>query len=84
LLDDYSKIFLLPKHYQKWYTKDTVLSLIPVGTVEQITTQNLYYSLENETLLLGYKTGSSNHVIEDGIVDVKHQKGDLLLMECWD
>jgi thiamine pyrophosphokinase len=84
LLDDYSKVLLLPKHYQKWYPKNTILSLIPVGTVANISTQNLYYSLHNETLLLGYKTGSSNHVVEDGIVDIKYEKGDLLLMECWD
>jgi thiamine pyrophosphokinase len=34
--------------------------------------------------MLGYRTGSSNHVTEDGIVLIEHAAGDLLLMECWD
>lgn len=84
VLDDYSKVFLLPKNYQKWYPKNTTLSLIPIGIVEHVSTQNLFYPLNNETLLLGYKTGSSNFVTEDGIVTISHEKGDLLLMECWD
>jgi len=29
LLDDHSKIFLLPKKYQKWYPKNSIISLIP-------------------------------------------------------
>jgi thiamine pyrophosphokinase len=84
VLDDYSKVFLLPKNYQKWYPKNTILSLIPIGVVEHVSTQNLFYPLNNDTLLLGYKTGSSNFVKEDGIVTISHEKGDLLLMECWD
>lgn len=83
-LDDHSKAFLLPKKFQKWYAKDTILSLIPIGTVENITTKNLFYPLENENLQLGYRTGSSNHVSDDGIVTIEYEKGDLLLMECFD
>ena len=84
ILDDYSKVFLLPNHFEKWYTKNTILSLIPVGEVKGITTKNLYYPLTNESLTIGYRTGSSNHVVEDGLVTIKHIEGDLLLMECWD
>jgi thiamine pyrophosphokinase len=84
LLDDYSKVFLLPKSYKKWYPANTIISLIPVGTVNHISTQNLFYPLQNESLQLGYKTGSSNRVAADGIVTIEHQEGDLLLMECWD
>lgn len=79
--DDYSKAFLLPKKYQKWYTKDTILSLIPIGTVENITTENLFYPLQKENLKLGYRTGSSNHVANDGIVSIEFEKGDLILIE---
>lgn len=82
--DNHSKAFLLPKKYQKWYAKDTILSLIPIGTVENITTENLFYPLQNESLQLGYRTGSSNHVSEDGIVTIEFEKGDLLLIESWD
>ena len=84
LLDDHSKVFLLPKKFEKWYTANTIISLIPVGKVTGITTQNLFYPLNNEELTIGYRTGSSNHVSEDGIVKIGHQEGDLLLMECWD
>jgi len=82
--DDHSKAFLLPKKFQKWYSKDTILSLIPIGTTENIITKNLFYPLQNENLQLGYRTGSSNHVAEDGIVIIEFEKGDLMLMECID
>lgn len=84
ILDDYSKVYLLPETFEKWFTANTILSLIPIGKVTGITTQNLFYSLENEDLTIGYRSGSSNHVIEDGIVSISHSNGDLLLMECWD
>lgn len=79
--DDYSKAFLLPKKYQKWYPKNTILSLIPIGTVENITTENLFYPLQKENLKLGYRTGSSNYVANDGIVSIEFEKGDLILIE---
>ena len=84
IIDDHSKVFLLPFKYDKWYTANTVLSLIPIGKVSGIKTKNLFYPLNNEELTIGYRTGSSNHVTEDGIVSIVHEKGDLLLMECWD
>ncbi|NMH24686.1 thiamine diphosphokinase [Flavobacterium solisilvae] len=84
ILDDHSKVFLLPNKFEKWYTKNTPISLIPIGKVSGITTQNLFYPLKNEELTIGYRTGSSNHATEDGIVKIEHTEGDLLLMECWD
>ena len=84
ILDDHSKIFLLPNKFEKWYPKNTPISLIPIGDVEGITTQNLFYPLHNEQLSIGYRTGSSNHVTQDGIVKIEHTEGDLLLMECFD
>ena len=84
ILDDHSKIFLLPNKFEKWYTANTPISLIPIGKVTGITTQNLFYPLLNEELIMGYRTGSSNHVSKDGIVTITHQEGDLLLMECLD
>ncbi|MBP6558418.1 MAG: thiamine diphosphokinase [Flavobacterium sp.] len=84
ILDDHSKVFLLPNTFEKWYTANTILSLIPIGKVSGISTQNLFYSLTNEDLTIGYRTGSSNHVTADGIVTITHTEGDLLLMECWD
>jgi thiamine pyrophosphokinase len=84
LLDDHSKVHLLPLKFEKWYSAQSILSLIPVGKVTGITTTNLYYPLENEELTIGYRSGSSNHVVADGIVKIEHAEGDLLLMECWD
>lgn len=84
IIDDYSKIFLLSKTYEKWYPKGTPISLIPVGVATGITTHNLKYSLNNEALTIGYRTGSSNEVEEDGMVKITYKEGDLLLMECVD
>lgn len=84
IFDDYSKIFPLPKVFEKWYPAQTPLSLIPVGTVEGITSEGLKYELNNDTLTIGYRTGSSNEALKDGIVRIQTEKGDLLLMECHD
>ena len=84
ILDDHSKIFQLNGNFQKWYTADSIISLIPVGNVSGITTTNLNWPLTNETLIMGYRSGNSNSVATDGIVSIVHQEGDLLLMECFD
>lgn len=84
VLDDHSKVFLLPKKYEKWYPASTTISLIPIGNVTGVFSQNLFYPLANDTLTIGYRTGSSNHVIRDGMICIEHEEGDLLLMECWD
>lgn len=84
VLDDYSKVFQLPKDFKKWYPANTNISLIPIGTVTGIHSENLTYPLHDDTLTIGYKTGSSNSVLQDGIVVIKHVAGDLLLMECID
>lgn len=83
-LDDHSKAFLLPKKFRKWYTKDTIISLIPIGITKNISTQNLFYPLQNEDLQLGYRTSSSNHVAEDGVVTIEFEEGDLILIESID
>ena len=84
VIDDYSKVFTLPRHYQKWYTAKTLISLIPIGTVSGISTKNLAYELENDTLMMGYRSGNSNQVANDGMVEIIHEDGDLLMMECTD
>lgn len=84
LYDDYSKIFCLPKTFEKWYVKGSVISLIPIGEVSGIYSQGLKYKLENDTLTIGYRTGSSNEAQDDGIVTISYETGCLLLMECHD
>ena len=84
ILDDYSKSYLLPNKFCKWFTKNSIVSLFPLGSVNGITTSNLKYALKNESLQIGYRSGTSNCVLEDGTVTITHATGDLLLMECWD
>jgi thiamine pyrophosphokinase len=84
ILDDHSKVFLLPPRFEKWYTAATPISLIPIGKVAGISTKNLKYGLQDEELHIGYRTGSSNEVVADGMVLIEHREGDLLLMECFD
>jgi len=84
LLDNHSKVFLLPKSYKKWYPAATNISLIPIGEVNHITTENLYYPLLDESLTLGFRTGSSNKVSQDGTVSISYATGYLLMMECHD
>jgi thiamine pyrophosphokinase len=84
LLDDYSRVFVLPKTFKKWYLKDTKLSILPVGSASGIVTKNLQYNLENEDLVLPFRTGSSNKVADDGFIEISYLEGHLLLMECWD
>lgn len=84
MLDDYSKIFPLVGRFEKWYEARTPISLIPVGTVTGISTEGLKYNVLDDTMTLGYRTGSSNEAAQDGFVRISAQSGDLLIMECWD
>jgi len=84
VLDDHSKVFLLPQKFEKWYPAATPISLIPIGKVSGIHSKNLKYELANDELTIGYRTGSSNEVLADGMVVIEHREGDLLMMECYD
>lgn len=84
LVDDYSRIFQLPRTFQKWFAKGSPISLMPVGTVTGFTSTGLLYNLTDAELKIGYRTSSSNEAAEDGIVSITHTSGDLLLMECRD
>lgn len=84
MIDDYSVIYQLPRAFQKWYPKGTSISLVPVGAVHGIVTENLLYNLNDETLALGYRIGTCNEVAQEGMVTISHREGDLLMMECHD
>lgn len=87
LIDDYSVIYSLlptPSVFEKWFTKGSPISLIPIGEATGIRTENLRYALDNESLILGYRAGNSNEAANDGIVRISYEEGDLLLMECHD
>lgn len=84
MLDDYSRIFTLPKYYKKRYAPGSAISLIPFGLVSGISTKGLEYPLNNDTLESGVRSGSSNRVTEEEWVEISYQEGRLMLMECWD
>jgi thiamine pyrophosphokinase len=87
IIDDHSCIFPilpLPNTFTKWYKKGSIISLMPVGEATGITTHNLKYPLNGETLKLGYRNGNSNEAHEDGQVQISYQSGDMLIMECKD
>lgn len=84
VVDDYSRIYNLPKQFKKWYPAGTKISLLPITTAEGILTKNLAFDLNDESLQLPHRSGSSNHVIADGFVEISYRDGHLLMMECWD
>lgn len=81
MIDDHSRLYVLPPHFRKHYPAGTILSLMPMGKVSGIVTHNLRYPLKNEDLLLGDRIGTSNQVSETGWVEISHQAGVLLLGE---
>lgn len=80
LYDDYSVCMPLPQQFEQYFTQGTVISLVPVGSVSGIITENLKYSLNDEMLCLGYRNGTSNEVLQDGLVRIMYKSGDLLLI----
>lgn len=84
LIDNHSRVYPLPNNFKKWYPKGRVISLIPVGIAQGITTKNLRYPLQQGKLELPWETGNSNEVEEDGFVEIVYESGFLLMMECWD
>jgi thiamine pyrophosphokinase len=63
--------FFVTKKFEKWYTAKTPISLIPIGHVTGIHSENLFYPLKM-TALPPLDTGSSNHVTNDGMVLIEH------------
>lgn len=84
MYDDYSKVYLLPKKFDKWFAAGTPISLIPVGIAEGIVSSGLKYNLHHERLEIGIRSGSSNEAAADGTVYISYTHGHLLMMECKD
>lgn len=82
--DDHSKAYRISSGFKKHFNKGDILSLLPLGRVEGINTVNLKYPLKKEALELGVRSGSSNEVLEDGVVEIQYVKGDLVLIESRD
>lgn len=84
LIDEHSLIYRLPKYFQKEFKKGAVVSLVPIGDVHGVRTENLKYPLNNESLHLGLRNGNSNEPVNDGLVTISYESGEMLLMECYD
>lgn len=84
VVDDYSRVYNLPRQFKKWYPAGTKLSLLPITRAEGVQTSNLAFNLEGEALHFPMRSGSSNHVLADGFVEISYRDGHLLMMECWD
>lgn len=84
IVDDHSRVYNLPKRFKKWYPAGSKISLIPVNHVTGINTRNLAYNLNNGELHFPMNSGSSNHVLQDGFVEINYQDGNLIMMECID
>jgi len=84
VMDDKSRIFILPKSFQKYYDKHQIISLFPICAAHGIRTKGLLYNLDNESLSLPNRTGSSNETVETGLVEITYDDGILVLMECTD
>lgn len=79
ILETGGELFFLPKQWQGQVGTGRTLSLIPFGgPVTGIRTDGLRYPLDNETLQVGIRDGSSNESIQD-TVSIEHDTGDLYL-----
>ena len=84
IYDDYSKVFIVPKTFEKVYKKGDLISLIPIPSCEKVTTKNLRYPLNKESLQLGKRSGTSNEVNSTGIVKINYASGLLAIIESSD
>lgn len=78
LVDDYGELSYVGKQYSFEADKGETVSLIPLIKCEGITTAGLRYALDEESLELGVREGTSNVVVSSPVT-VKVKKGHLLL-----
>lgn len=84
ILDDHSRIYVLPLSFTKKFNTNDILSLIPLGKVSGIHSTGLQYPLNDHVLSTDTNAGSSNKVVGDGLVTIQYKTGTLLAMECID
>jgi thiamine pyrophosphokinase len=84
IYDDCSRMFVAPKAFSKVYKKGDLISLVPIPSCDEITTENLKHPLNKESLQLGKRSGTSNEVSSTGIVKITYTSGLLALIESSD
>jgi len=82
--NDYSKAYVLKSRFEKWYQKGEIISLMPLPSAGNVRTTGLKYLLHGEDLEWGVRVGTSNEVVEDGIVSISYDSGCLLMIEARD
>ncbi|MCK6601297.1 MAG: thiamine diphosphokinase [Bacteroidetes bacterium] len=70
----------LPGGWSGNFSPGTTLSLLPVPVAGGITTSGLEWELENDSLEFGKRNGTLNRVTT-GPVSIRHESGNLILME---
>jgi thiamine pyrophosphokinase len=84
MLDDYSRIYPIKSGFKKHYKANANISLMPLGKVENLTTDNLIWECQNLTIEFPHSSSSCNRVKNEGVVSVTFDSGTLLMMECID
>ncbi len=79
-VDDLGEMMYVGKELTVEARRGDVVSLIPLNRCEGITTAGLRYALEDETLELGVREGTSNIVLASPVT-IKVKKGHLLLFK---
>ncbi len=84
LYDDFSKAYVIPKIFSKVFNQGAFISLIPLPYCDGITTSNLKFSLKNESLKLGDRSGTSNESVSTGEINIIYKTGLLAIIESTD
>lgn len=84
MLDNHSRIYPIHSGFTKHFSAGTNVSLIPLNRVSNLSSRNLVWNLNGETLEYPHRTSSSNKVAESGLVSISFDSGILLMMECID
>lgn len=64
IYDPYSQIYLVRDRWEYIGREGQLISLIPLGKVEGITTGGLAFPLQEESLGFGYREGLSNYIVK--------------------
>ena len=76
--DDFGRFFLAKKVEKINTLPNTIISLVPMGKVKNITTKGLQYALLDEDLKFGKRIGTRNLAILQEI-EIYHKKGELFI-----
>lgn len=84
IVDEYSEIVPAKKENIIYGSKGSLVSIIPInGDLKGVTTENLEYPLDNETLFFGQGRGVSNVMLSD-MCRIKIESGTGLIIKSTD